>query len=181
MIDLKLSKVCDVRSPGEWMIEVDAGLEAPVLAAHVLLRIPLAQSLPPIDVRAGTTRGTNALLTRTGAVVGLVTTKGFGDCLEIGEQNRPHLFDLVIRKPAPLTSHIIEVDEPDRSRRNPSTAGFDEHRWSAAAMVSLGNRIDRDLLTSFPCQRCPRKNDRSRRQGRWVQAHQCLEPSRADD
>ncbi len=93
------------------LIELDPGLEAPVLAAHLLLGIPLSQSLPPIDIRLGTTRGTNALLTRGGATVGLVTTLGFGDCLEIGEQNRPDLFALTIQKPEPLTRRVIEVDE----------------------------------------------------------------------
>ncbi len=93
------------------VIELDAGLESPVLAAHLLLGIPVAGPLPPLDVRLGTTRGTNALLTSSGAVVGLVTTLGFGDLLEIGEQSRPELFDLIIRKPEPLTRHVLEVDE----------------------------------------------------------------------
>jgi len=93
------------------VVELDPNLEAPVLAAHLLLGIPLAQSLPAIDIRLGTTRGTNALLTRRGANVGLITTLGFGDCLEIGEQNRPDLFALEIQKTEPLTRHVIEADE----------------------------------------------------------------------
>lgn len=93
------------------VVELDPNLEAPVLAAHLLLGIPLAQPLPVIDIRLGTTRGTNALLTRRGANVGLITTLGFGDCLEIGEQNRPDLFALEIQKTEPLTRHVIEADE----------------------------------------------------------------------
>lgn len=100
-----------VPSEDELLIEFDPQWEAPVLAAHLLLDIPLSQSLPVLDVRLGTTRGTNALLTRSGARVGLVTTKGFGDCLEIGEQNRPDLFALTIHKREPLTRDILEVDE----------------------------------------------------------------------
>lgn len=92
-------------------LELDAGLEAPVLAARRLMGVPLSQPLPPIDMRLGTTRGTNALLTRSGAEVALLTTAGFGDLLEIGEQTRPHLFELTIRKPQPLTHRVIEVDE----------------------------------------------------------------------
>ncbi len=92
-------------------IEFAAGLEAPVLAARILLDIPLSEPLPPLDVRLGTTRGTNALLTRRGATAALLVTAGFADVLRIGEQDRPDLFSLAIRKPQPLTDDVIEVSE----------------------------------------------------------------------
>lgn len=38
-------------------------------------------------------------------------TKGFKDLLLIGNQSRPQIFDLNIRRPAPLYSDVIEVDE----------------------------------------------------------------------
>ncbi len=101
----------DFSGPGGDTLELDAGLEAPVLATRRLLGIPLGHPLPPLDIRLGTTRGTNALLTRRGAPVALVTTRGFGDLLEIGEQTRPELFALTIRKPEPLTRHVVEADE----------------------------------------------------------------------
>ncbi len=62
-------------------------------------------------MRLGTTRGTNALITRRGAPTALVTTRGFGDILHIGYQNRPRLFDLAIVKPQPLFAAVVEVDE----------------------------------------------------------------------
>jgi len=66
----------------------------------------------PIDwIRMGTTVATNALLERKGARCGLVTTKGFGDILQIGNQDRPELFDLRINKPELLYKEVIEVDE----------------------------------------------------------------------
>jgi 5-oxoprolinase (ATP-hydrolysing) len=91
--------------------ELDPDLEAPVLAARLLLGVPLGQPLPPLEVRLGTTRGTNALLTRSGAATALLVTEGFGDVLRIGEQDRPDLFALAIRKPSPLTETVVEVDE----------------------------------------------------------------------
>ena len=91
------------------VIELVAGIEAPVLATRLLLHRPLGQSLPPLDVRLGTTRGTNALLTRQGAPTALLVTKGFGDVLRIGEQDRPDLFALEIKKHPPLTQDVIEV------------------------------------------------------------------------
>lgn len=61
----------------------------------------------------GTTVATNTVITRTGARVGLVTTEGFRDILEIAYQTRPSLYDATIRRPAPLVlrDHIYEVSE----------------------------------------------------------------------
>src|SRR5580704_10083322 len=55
-----------------------------------------------LDLRCGTTVGTNALLERRGGRVALVTTAGFEDVLEIGRQARPRLYDLFVERPAPL-------------------------------------------------------------------------------
>lgn len=38
-------------------------------------------------------------------------TKGFRDLLLIGNQARPKIFDLNIRRPPPLYSTVIEIDE----------------------------------------------------------------------
>ena len=63
------------------------------------------------EVRMGTTVATNALLTRSGEPVVLVTTKGFRDALRIGYQNRPKLFALKIDLPDMLYARVIEADE----------------------------------------------------------------------
>jgi 5-oxoprolinase (ATP-hydrolysing) len=62
-------------------------------------------------IRMGTTVATNALLERKGVRCALVITKGFGDILQIGNQDRPRIFDLVIQKPDLLYELVIEVDE----------------------------------------------------------------------
>ena len=85
--------------------------EAPILAIRYLLGLGLRQPLPPIGLRLGTTRGTNALLTRSGARTAFVTTRGFADVLRIGYQNRPRLFELAIQRQAPLFSEVLEIDE----------------------------------------------------------------------
>ena len=90
--------------------ELITGEEAPLLAIRRLLGLAPGR-LPPIDVMLGTTRGTNALLTRRGARTALLTTRGFADLLRIGNQNRPKLFELAIRRPEPLFAEVIEVDE----------------------------------------------------------------------
>jgi 5-oxoprolinase (ATP-hydrolysing) len=91
--------------------ELRSDLDAPVIAIRYLLRLPLKKPVPPVVLRLGTTRGTNALITRSGARTALVTTRGFGDVLEIGYQARPRLFDLTVRKPPLLTATVVEIDE----------------------------------------------------------------------
>ncbi|MEA2245532.1 MAG: N-methylhydantoinase [Solirubrobacteraceae bacterium] len=54
------------------------------------------------SVSHGTTVATNAVIEREFAPVGLVTTQGFRDLLEIGDQRRPALYDLFFEKPAQL-------------------------------------------------------------------------------
>ena len=54
---------------------------------------------------------TNALLERKGHKHALLITKGFKDLLLIGNQSRPKIFDLNIRRPPPLYSTVLEVDE----------------------------------------------------------------------
>lgn len=59
----------------------------------------------------GTTVATNALLERNGERVALLTTKGFKDLQLIGNQSRPKIFDLEIRRPELLYEYVDEVDE----------------------------------------------------------------------
>ena len=62
-------------------------------------------------VKMGTTVATNALLERKGERTLLVITKGFGDALRIGYQNRPKLFARHIVLPEQLYERVVEVDE----------------------------------------------------------------------
>lgn len=61
------------------------------------------------SIRMGTTVATNALLERKGARVCLVVNEGFKDVLQIGNQARPKIFDLNIKKPSNLYEQVIEV------------------------------------------------------------------------
>ncbi|KAK1728477.1 hydantoinase B/oxoprolinase [Colletotrichum acutatum] len=63
------------------------------------------------SVRMGTTVATNALLERQGERVAFLTTKGFRDLLVIGNQARPHIFDLSIHKLQSLYEKVVEIDE----------------------------------------------------------------------
>ncbi|KAL6411679.1 hypothetical protein AUP68_05396 [Ilyonectria robusta] len=61
--------------------------------------------------RVGTTVATNALLTGNGEKFALATTSGFKDVCVIGDQSRPKLFDLNIRKAKALHSTVVEIEE----------------------------------------------------------------------
>jgi 5-oxoprolinase (ATP-hydrolysing)/N-methylhydantoinase A len=65
------------------------------------------------DVVHGTTLVTNALIERNGAPLGLLTTLGFRDVLEMGFEQRYDIYDLALRFPDPLVPRRLrlEVDE----------------------------------------------------------------------
>jgi N-methylhydantoinase A len=62
----------------------------------------------------GTTVTTNALLTRSGALTALVTTKGFRDVLEIRNGNRADVFDVMWDQPAPLVRRANRLEAEQR-------------------------------------------------------------------
>ncbi len=91
--------------------EVTTGEEAPVLGIRLITGTSLDQPFPQVELRLGTTKGTNALLEMMGSEPVLVTTSGFKDILRIGNQQRPDIFARSVVKPPPLTTTIVEADE----------------------------------------------------------------------
>ena len=74
----------------------------------VLTALQTAQTewgVSPLDIARfthGTTVATNAVLERKGARIGLITTEGFKDVLEIGRQMRHQMYDLVLKPETPV-------------------------------------------------------------------------------
>ena len=62
----------------------------------------------------GTTVVINALTERKGATVGLITTQGFRDTLEIARGNRPDFFNLHYQKPTPFVPRYLRAELPGR-------------------------------------------------------------------
>ncbi|KAJ5925758.1 hypothetical protein N7454_007268 [Penicillium verhagenii] len=94
--------------------------DAPTEAIRRVLEIRYKTSIPrgsELDlkdvewIRMGTTVATNALLERKGERTALLVTEGFKDILYIGNQSRPYMFDLSIRRSKPLYSDVFEVKE----------------------------------------------------------------------
>lgn len=91
--------------------EITTSEEVPVFAARILTETCIYESFPSIDLRLGSTRGTNALLEKKGARTAFLVTQGLKDLLKIGNQQRPDLFALNIIKEQPLHDVVIEIEE----------------------------------------------------------------------
>jgi len=62
----------------------------------------------------GTTLVTNTLIERKGAHTALITTEGFRDALEIGNEGRYDIYDLGLVKPQPLVERRFRFGVPER-------------------------------------------------------------------
>jgi N-methylhydantoinase A len=69
----------------------------------------------PLDIVHGTTVATNALLERKGAQTALITTQGFEDVIEIGRQNRPDIYNLLVTRTEPLVSRELRFGVAERT------------------------------------------------------------------
>ena len=95
------------------------------------------------EIVHGTTLVTNAIIERRGARLGLLTTRGFRDSLEMGTEQRYDIYDLFLSFPAPLVPrrHRLEIGERlDRDGR--VVAAFDpgEVREAARRLVEDGGQ-----------------------------------------
>src|SRR5687768_1011206 len=88
---------------------------APLAGVRAVLAQAGAQGNQVAFVGLGTTVATNALLERKGAMVGLITTEGFRDLLEIARQKRPHTYDLYVNKPTPLVPRQLRREVTERT------------------------------------------------------------------
>ncbi|MGA5507014.1 hydantoinase/oxoprolinase family protein [Streptomyces umbrinus] len=128
----------------------------------------------PADVAGivhGTTLVANALLERTGAVVGLLATEGFSDSLEMGRETRFDTTDLLARPTAPLVPrHLrrgvrgrlaadgIELQALDEAAVLTHVADLLEHGVEALAVAFLHSyrnpghelRVRSLLSTAYP-------------------------------
>lgn len=131
----------DYKSDQKVAFEVLSEEEAPVLAARLVTSTPAGKPLPQCEMRLATTRGTNALLERAGSGVALFITKGYGDLLKIGNQQRPDLFALKIQKTESLHSQVVEVQERlDSDGKVIHDIQLENLRLSAESMLNLGIR-----------------------------------------
>lgn len=110
-----------------------------VAVLEALRRLHDAHGVPAEAVARfahGTTVATNAVLERKGARVGLITTEGFRDVLEIGRQLRRQLYDPVMTPTTPvfLAPRRMRAEVPERVAADGSVlVPLDEQAVAAAA------------------------------------------------
>ena len=66
----------------------------------------------------GTTLVTNAIIERNGAKVGLITTLGFRDILEMGTEQRYDIYDLFLGFPEPMVPRALRLEVRERMDRD---------------------------------------------------------------
>ncbi len=92
----------------------DAPEHGVVDALEELIRRGVFKAANVSRVAHGSTVATNALLEGTWAETALITTKGFRDILEIGRQNRSHLYDLNVERPDPIVRRDLRFECSER-------------------------------------------------------------------
>lgn len=96
-----------------------------------------------IEFAHGTTVATNTIIERKGARVGLVTTKGFRDVLELGRFRSPRLYDLDFRKPTPLVERHLRLEVDERtSGRGEVVTPVDDASIDAIAQTFLEHDVE---------------------------------------
>ena len=111
------------------------------------MRTVLERLLPDWGIAAGsverfvhgTTVATNAVLERKGARLGLLTSAGFEDVIEIGRQNRRQIYELLLEPETPgflapgaRRQGVIESIRPDRRDRDAAST------WRRSNVRSTG-------------------------------------------
>src|SRR5580704_1486068 len=118
-------------------------LTTPDDPARAILEGLAAMAARAESVVHGTTLVTNALIERRGEPVGLITTEGYRDVLEIGNELRYDTFDLQLERPAPLVERRLRRTVPERIGADGSVVlALDEVavREAAAALRRSGVR-----------------------------------------
>lgn len=143
-----------------------------------ITRILSEAGLEPADLHSvvhGTTLVTNTIIERTGATVGLITTQGFRDTIEIGRETRYDLYDLFLERPPVVVPRsrrlevaervsvdgevLVELDEravADASRRLVEEGGAEAvaisfmHSYGSPAHERRAADIVRKLYPSLP-------------------------------
>jgi N-methylhydantoinase A/oxoprolinase/acetone carboxylase beta subunit len=98
--------VCRDRTGSIRLLKIPTTRENPSAGVRIAIDLMTREwSVPPAGIARfvhGTTVATNAVLEAKGAKIGLLTTEGFKDVLEIGRQMRHAMYDLVLKPEAPV-------------------------------------------------------------------------------
>src|SRR5690606_32150390 len=111
----------------------------------------------------GTTVATNLIIERKGARVGLLTTRGFRDVLEIGRQTRPHLYDYTVGRPVPLVPRELRLEIDERVLADGSVLRpLDDAQVAQAARQLAGAGVTAVAICFIHAYRRPDHEQRAR-------------------
>lgn len=97
----------------------------------------------------GTTLGLNSLLTRTGARVAVVGTRGFRDVYLLGRTNRDVMYDIAYRKPEPLLERYDTYEVAERSYFDGTVATPLDETDAARVAAQIGERGYQAVAVAF--------------------------------
>jgi 5-oxoprolinase (ATP-hydrolysing) len=92
--------------------------EAALLGLQELVEMAGISLADVNEIVHGTTLVTNAVIERKGAKLGLLTTKGFRDIIEIGREQRYDIYDLFLEFPEPLVARDFRLEIVERIDRD---------------------------------------------------------------
>lgn len=97
--------------------------------------------IPDLDeVVHGTTLVTNAVIERKGARLGMITTQGFRDVIEIGTEQRYDIYDLMLTYPEPLVARARRLEVSERMGADGKViTPLDEN-----GVIAVANRLAED-------------------------------------
>ena len=125
----------------------------PVEAVLAGLAEALAEEgLPPSSVTVvvhATTLATNALIERTGARTGMLTTGGFRDVIEIGYEQLYDLYDIHLDLPPPLVPRSLRRPVAERTASDGGTIAPLDERSADAAIRFLVERGIESVAVCF--------------------------------
>ena len=128
--------------------------EAPVLAARLMSGTPPGMPLGALELRVGTTRGTNALLEGNTDPVAAFVNEGLEGLFAIGTQQRLGLFDLVPRLPPTVVRGVFSI----RGRRGADgsvTVALDEAQVRSEARRARAAGFRHAAVTLLHAPRTP--------------------------
>jgi N-methylhydantoinase A len=97
-----------------WKVRSDPAILLPSVLASIDALFATANERRPVDLLHATTLASNALLEGRGAKVGLLTTAGFRDELEIRRESRPAVYDFQFQRIPPLIPRRRRLEVQER-------------------------------------------------------------------
>ncbi|WGF89115.1 hydantoinase B/oxoprolinase family protein [Marinivivus vitaminiproducens] len=108
------------------------------------------------EIVHGTTLVTNAVIERKGAKLGLITTEGFRDILEMGTEQRYDIYDLFLPFPEPFVPRRLRLEVTERLDRDGAiVTALDEETVKAAARRLAEDGVEAVALCFLHAYRNP--------------------------